>query len=36
MKGVNLANFPLAQNDKNYPFQAKYLLNGKEIQKSPR
>ena len=36
MKGVNLAIFPLVRNDENYPFEAKYLLNEKEIQKSPR
>ena len=34
-KGVNLADFPCAHNDENYPLEAKYLLNENEIQKLP-
>ena len=35
-EGVNLAIVALAGNGKNSPFEAEYLLNEKEIKKSPR
>ena len=34
-KGVNLAIFALAGIGENSPFEAEYLLNEKEIKKSP-